>query len=318
MRASSGTTWIGVLASAAIVAAPSAAAAQSAASPSAAAPSPAAPQLLKVEQLRPTVALLVGPGGNITMGYGPGTVLIVDDQVAQISGRVLATVKSLDPRPVATVINTHWHFDHAGGNEALAKQGATIVAHANVKTRLAAGGTINLGARANKQDPAPASALPSRTYETTLTLEGGGDTLKLVHSPNAHTDGDTMVKWTRANVLDMGDVFVRYGLPFIDTQSGGSLRGMIRCVDAGLAMADDQTIIVPGHGEPASKKDLVAYRDALKAIADAVDAGVRAGKTLAEVQAARPADSFPQPPGPLLTPDQFVAAAYETAKAAAK
>jgi cyclase len=303
-------TLAGALALAGGVAAP--ALAQAPAAPG------AAPQLLKVEQLRPTVAMLVGPGGNITMGYGPGTVAIVDDQVGQISARVLATAKSLDPRPVSTVINTHWHFDHAGGNEALAKQGATIVAHANVKTRLAAGGVINLGGRANKQDPAPAAALPSRTYETTLTLQGGGDTLKLMHSPNAHTDGDTMVKWTRANVLDMGDVYVRYGLPFIDTQSGGTLRGMIKCVEAGLAMADDQTIVVPGHGEPATKRDLQAYHDGLKKIADAIEAGVRAGKSLAEVQAAKPTDGFPQPPGGPLSADQFVASAYETAKAAAK
>ncbi len=299
--------WCMGTAAAVALAVPAIAAAQTAA--------PAAPQLLKVEQLRPTVAMLVGPGGNITVGYGPGKLTIVDDQVGQISVRVLATVKSIDPRPVSTVINTHWHFDHAGGNEALAKQGATIVAHENVKTRLAAGGSIVLGGRTNKQDPAPAAALPTKTYTTTLTLEGGGDTLKLTHVDHAHTDGDTMVKWTRANVLDMGDVFVRYGLPFIDAQSGGTLRGMIKCVEAGLAQADDQTIIVPGHGEPATKKDLIAYRDGLKAIADAIDAGVKAGKSLEEVQAAKPAAGFPSPPGGPLTPDQFVAGAYAAAKA---
>jgi glyoxylase-like metal-dependent hydrolase (beta-lactamase superfamily II) len=293
---------------AAVLALPTLAAAQT--------PAPAPPQPLKIEQLRPTVAMLVGPGGNITMGYGPGTVVLVDDQVAEVSARVLATVRAIDPRPVSTVINTHWHFDHAGGNEALAATGAVIVAHANVKARMAAGGTIVLGARTNTYPPAPPSALPKRTYETTLTLDAGGDRLRLVHMPNAHTDGDTMVKWTKANVLDMGDVYVRYGLPFIDTRAGGTLRGMIRCVDAGLALADDQTIIVPGHGEPATKKDLAAYRDALAQIADAVDAAVKAGKSLAEVQALKPADSFHQPTNAFLTTDQFVAAAYETARAA--
>ena len=109
---------------------------------------------------------------------------------------------------------------------------------------------------------------------------------------------------------------MRYGLPFIDLRSGGTLRGMIKCVDAGLALADDQTIVVPGHGEPATKKDLAAYRDALAQIADAVDAGMKAGKSLAEVQALRPADGFHQPPNAPLTPDQFVATAYENARQA--
>lgn len=276
------------------------------------APAPSPPKLLKIEQLRPTVALLVGPGGNITMGYGPGQVVLVDAQIAEVSDRVLATAHSLDPRPVGTVINTHWHFDHAGGDGALAKAGATVIAHANVKARMAQGGTIVFGTRSTAYAPSPAAALPARTYQTEMSLEAGGDQLRLVHVANAHTDGDTMVKWKRANVLDMGDVYVRYGLPFIDVRSGGTLRGMIKCVDAGLAMADDQTIVIPGHGEPATKKDLAAYRAALAKIADAVDAQARAGKSLADIQAMRPADGFVQPPGAPLSPDQFVATAYET------
>jgi glyoxylase-like metal-dependent hydrolase (beta-lactamase superfamily II) len=271
----------------------------------------------RVEQLRPAVALLVGAGGNTTIGYGAAGVAIVDDKIVEASDQMLAELKKVDPRPVGLVINTHWHFDHAGGNEALAKQGAVVIAHANVKVRMAKGGTIVMGARSADYGPSPAIALPVRTYEKELTVTGGGDTLRLVHVPNAHTDGDTIVKWTHANVLDMGDVYVRYGLPFIDIRSGGTLRGMIKCVEVGLAMTDDQTIVVPGHGAPATRADLMAYRDALVRIADAVDAGVRAGKSLAEVQALRPADDFPKPPGTPLTPNQFVATAYENAAQAA-
>lgn len=281
----------------------------------AAAQAPARPQF-KVEELRPTVSLVIGAGGNTTVGRGADGVAIVDDKVIQASDALLAQLKAIDPRPVSLVINTHWHFDHSDGNAALAKQGAVIVAHQNVKVRMAKGGTIVMGARSTDYPPSPAQALPARTYETELTVSGGGDRLRLVHVPNAHTDGDTIIKWTRANVLDMGDVYVRYGLPFIDIRSGGTLRGMIKCVEAGLALTDDKTIVVPGHGEPATRKDLADYRDALIRIADAVDAGVRAGKSLAEVQAMRPADSFPQPQGAPLTPDQFVATAYEMAKAA--
>jgi glyoxylase-like metal-dependent hydrolase (beta-lactamase superfamily II) len=276
---------------------------------------PPRPQF-KVEQLRPSVSLVIGAGGNTTVGRGADGVAIVDDKVAPASDALLAQLKEIDPRPVSLVINTHWHFDHSDGNAALAKQGAVIVAHQNVKLRMAKGGTIVMGARSSDYAPSPAQALPARTYETELTISGGGDRLRLIHVPNAHTDGDTIVKWTRANVLDMGDVYVRYGLPFIDARSGGTLRGMIKCVEAGLAVADEQTIVVPGHGEPATWKDLADYRDALVRIADAVDAGVRAGKSLADVQAARPADGFVQPAGAPLTPDQFVATAYEAAKPA--
>lgn len=285
-------------------------------SSSAVAQTPPRPQF-KVEQLRPTVALLVGAGGNTTVGHGAAGVAIVDDKVPEAADLALAELRKIDPRPVSMVINTHWHFDHAGGNEVLTKQGAVVVAHANVKFRMVKGGTIVMGARSSDYAPSPPGALPTRTYEKELTVSGGGDRLRLVHVPNAHTDGDTIVKWTAANVLDMGDVYVRYGLPFIDIRSGGTLRGMIACVEAGLAMTDDQTIVVPGHGEPATRKDLMGYRDALVRIADAVDAGVRAGKSLAEVQALRPADGFPLPPGAPLTPDQFVATAYENATHAA-
>ena len=279
----------------------------------AAAQAPARPPPLKVEQLRPNVALVVGAGGNTTVGYGVDGVAIVDDKVVQASDALIATLKTIDPRPVSLVINTHWHFDHSDGNAALAKQGATIVAHANVKVRMAKGGTITMGTRSTDYAPSPPEALPKRTYDKELAIAGGGDRLRLVHVPNAHTDGDTIVKWTKANVLDMGDVYVRYGLPFIDIRSGGTLRGMIKCVEAGMALSDDRTIVIPGHGEPATKADLAAYRDALRKIADAVDAGVKAGKSLAEIQAAKPADGFPQPPGAPLTPDQFVATAYANA-----
>ena len=275
-----------------------------------------APIQFKVEQLRPSVSLITGGGGNTTVGRGPDGIAIVDDKTVTSTDALLAQIKAIDPRPISLVINTHWHFDHSDGNAAMAKQGATIVAHQNVTVHMAKGGTMIMGSRTINQVPATAQALPTRTYDTELTIPGGGDSLHLVHVANAHTDGDTIIKWTKANVLDMGDVYVRYGLPFIDIRSGGTLRGMIKCVEAGLALTDEQTIVVPGHGEPATRKDLADYRDALIRIADAVDAGVRAGKSLAEVQAARPADGFAQPPGATLTPDQFVATAYENAKQA--
>lgn len=281
------------------------------------APAQPPPGFLSVTLLRPGIAVIHGPtdasGSNITVGYGPGDLVIVDDQVPGLTDQVIAQVKTLDARPIKWVINTHWHNDHAGGNEVLAKAGARIVAHANVKPRLARGAVVMVGDQRNDLLPAPAIALPSRTYRTTMTLTTGGDRLKLVHVPHAHTDGDTIVKWTRANVLDMGDVYVRYGLPFIDLDAGGSLRGLIACVDAGLALSDDDTVVIPGHGNPATRKDLAAYRAMLARIADTVETAVGAGKTLDQVQALRSADGIPQSV-PAMTPDQFVAQAYASSK----
>jgi len=272
----------------------------------AAAPAP----VFKIEQLTPTVALVLGPGGDVTVGHGPGEVVLVDAEVPQLASQLIAAVRTLDPRPIKTVINTHWHFDHVGGDEALAKTGATIVAQANVQARMAKGGTIAFAQMSIP--PASKAALPTRTYETSLSITAGGDVLKLVHVPNAHTDGDTLVKWTRANILDMGDVYIRYGLPFIDISSGGSLKGLIAGVDQGLALSDEHTTIIPGHGEPATRRDLVAYRDQLQQIAKAVEAQIRAGKPLAEIQALRLADGWKQAPDAFVKPDAFIAIAYES------
>jgi glyoxylase-like metal-dependent hydrolase (beta-lactamase superfamily II) len=295
-----------------------AAALAAAASLALAQPAPGPPKLLKVTPLRPGVALLVGPGGNITMGYGPGKVVLVDTEIAAAADAAIATAASLDPRPVAVAIDTHWHFDHAGGDAALRKAGAEVIAHANVAARLKQGGTVTLGKRVTNFPPAPAEALPSRTYDKELTLEAGGDRLRLVHPEHAHTDGDTIVKWTKANVLDMGDIYVRYGLPFVDTASGGSLRGMVRGVEAGLALCDKDTIVIPGHGDPASRADLAAYRDRLAKIADGVDKAIREGKTLEQTQALRLADDFPLTPQSPISPDQFVAMAYASAQPAGR
>lgn len=270
----------------------------------------APPPIFKVEPLTPAVALLVGPGGNVTVGHGAGGVVLVDAEVVQLAPQLIAAVRTLDPEPIKTVIDTHWHFDHVGGNEALAKEGAVIVAQANVRVRMAKG----IAVAEMTIPPAVEAALPTRTYATSLSIAAGGDVLKLVHVPNAHTDGDTLVKWTRANILDMGDVYVRYGLPFVDLASGGSLRGFIAAVDKGLALSDARTVIVPGHGEPATRRDLVAYRDQLLRIAEAVEGQVRAGRSLAEVQALRLADGWTQGSDAFVKPDAFIAMAYESSQ----
>lgn len=234
-------------------------------------------------KLGPGVAVLFGAGGNIGVSYGADGTVFVDDQFAPLTPKILEATRALDPKPVKFVINTHWHFDHSGGNENLGKQGSVIVAHDNVRRRMSMEGIIeelNL-----KFPPSPNAALPSVTFGDGVTLHLNGDTLKVVHVRAAHTDGDAIVKWERANVLHMGDVFNRAGTPFVDRSSGGSVAGMIAAMDVALGLADDKTQVIPGHGPVGTKADMQAYRDALVAFNARIAAEVKAGKTQEQILA---------------------------------
>jgi glyoxylase-like metal-dependent hydrolase (beta-lactamase superfamily II) len=265
---------------------------------------------IRIEKIAPGVAVLFGAGGNIGLSYGADGNIIVDDQYAPMSDRILAAVASVDPDPVRFVVNTHWHGDHTGGNEAMGRSGAAIVAHSNVRTRMSSEQFI---AALNSRVPAsPAMALPVVTFEDGVTLHLNGDTLHVVHVANAHTDGDSLVHWQKANVLHMGDTFFhKFSLPFIDLSSGGSIDGLIAAVDKGLAASNETTRIIPGHGPVASKADLAAYRAMLVDVRAKVAAGIRAGRSLAQIQATRPAAPYGMADG-FIKPDQFVAFVHES------
>jgi cyclase len=279
-----------------------------------AAPAAAQPDLskveVKVEKIAPGVAVLFGAGGNIGLSYGADGNIVVDDQYAPMSEKILAAIATVDPDPVRFVVNTHWHGDHTGGNEAMGRGGAVIVAHNNVRTRMSSEQFI---AALNSRVPAsPAVALPVVTFGEGLTLHLNGDTLHVVHVAHAHTDGDSLVHWQKANVLHMGDTFFhKFSLPFIDLSSGGSIDGLIAAVDKGLAWSNDQTRIIPGHGPVASKAELAAYRAMLIDIRSKVAAGIRAKRTLAQIQAAKPAAPYGMAEG-FIKPDQFVAFVHES------
>lgn len=265
---------------------------------------------VKVEKIAPGVAVLFGAGGNIGLSYGADGNIIVDDQYAPMSEKIAAAIATVDPDPVRFVINTHWHGDHTGGNEAMGKRGAVIVAHDNVRRRMS---TEQFIAALDSRVPAsPVAALPVVTFEDGVTLHLNGDTLHLVHVADAHTDGDSLVHWQKANILHMGDTFFhKFSLPFIDLSSGGSVDGLIAAVDKGLAMSNESTRIIPGHGPVASRADLVAYRAMLADIRARVAAGIAAKRSLAEIQATRPAAAYGMSDG-FIKPDQFVAFVYES------
>lgn len=263
---------------------------------------------IRVERLAPGVAVLVGEGGNIGLSYGEDGNVLIDDQFAPLTDKILAAVRTLDPDPVEFLINTHWHGDHTGGNENFGKAGAVIMAHENVRKRLAAGRPEG----DSPIPPAPEAALPVVTYGDGVTVHLNGDDMHVIHVANAHTDGDSLVHWQRANVLHMGDSFFhRVTFPFIDLSSGGSIDGIIAAANLGLKLAGPATPIIPGHGPMATRADLLAYRDMLVDIRGKVAAGIAAGQTLEQIQAAKPAARYGMPDG-FVKPDQFVEAVYNS------
>ena len=264
---------------------------------------------VKAERIAPGVAVLTGPGGNIGLSYGVDGNAIIDDQFAPLTDKIVAAVRSIDPDPVRFVINTHWHGDHTGGNENFGRAGAVIVAHDNVRARMAVEQVARIGGE--RRTPAsPKAALPVLTFARSLTLHLNGDELDVVHVARAHTDGDALIRWRRANVLHMGDTFFhKISLPFIDVDSGGSIDGAIAAARRGLELSDAGTRIIPGHGPMATRADLQAYLAMLEDVRAKVFAGIKAKRTLAQIQASRPAARYGMTDG-FMKPDQFVGLVY--------
>jgi glyoxylase-like metal-dependent hydrolase (beta-lactamase superfamily II) len=257
--------------------------------------------------------MLTGAGGNIGLSVGEDAAFVIDDQFAPLTEKILAAVRKVTDKPVRFVINTHWHGDHTGGNENLGKAGAVILAHDNVRKRMS---VEQFNRDLDRRSPAsPKGALPVVTFSESATLHLNGDTVHLVHVPPAHTDGDSIVHFSTANVLHMGDLFVNGSYPFVDRGSGGTLEGIIGAADKALAMANDTTKIIPGHGPLGSKADLKTYRDVLTTVRDRVSSLIKEGKSLSEVQAAQPSKDFDAKWGTgFQKPDQFLAVAYASLK----
>ena len=266
---------------------------------------------IKAQQLAPGVAVLFGAGGNIGVAHGQDGTVLIDDQFAPLTGKIQKAVTDLGATPVKFLINTHWHYDHSGGNENLGKAGAIIMAHDNVRVRMAAGATV----AGNVIPPAPKAALPVITYADGLKLHLNGEEVRVIHMPVGHTDGDSIIHWTKSNVIHMGDLFF-FGMsyPFVDGSSGGNVRGIVLAADKALAIADDKTQIIPGHGAVATKADLLKYRNMVAEIIGKVEAGIKAGQTLDQIKALRPADGYGVKADGFITADRFVETVYAMVK----
>ncbi len=265
---------------------------------------------IKTEVVTPGVAVLFGAGGNIAVSHGADGTVLVDDQFAPLTPKLEAAVAALGAKPVKWLINTHWHGDHSGGNENFGKAGAMIMAHDHVRERMAAGQML----RGEAVPPAAKEALPILTYHDGISLHLNGDTLRIMHAPHAHTDGDSILHWQTANVFHMGDLFFnKVTLPFIDLESGGSAYGLLAAADKVLALANDKSVIIPGHGPLATKAELAAYRAMLAEVIAAVESAKAAGKTLEQVQAMKPAAKY-EVPKAFISGDAFVAAVFNSEK----
>jgi len=260
---------------------------------------------IKAEKLADGVAVLFGAGGNIGVSYGPDGTVLIDDQYAPLTGKIQAAVKDLGADPVKYLINTHWHGDHSGGNENLGRAGALIMAHDHVRERLIKGN--------DRVPPAAPEALPVITYHDGIKLHLNGDEVRVQHMKHAHTDGDSIVFWKKANILHMGDLFFhKMSLPFIDLSSGGNARGVLAAAEKALTMVDDETKIIPGHGPMATRADLIAYRDMLQSVITAVEKAQGEGKSLAAVQTMKPAAQWDVNPDAFIKGDAFVEAVYKS------
>jgi cyclase len=256
------------------------------------------------------IYMLVGQGGNIGVSAGADGVFLIDDQFAPLTPKIQAAVAAISDQPIRFLVNTHWHFDHTGGNENLGNAGVVLVAHDNVRTRLAAGGLVEFFK--NQEPPAPKAALPVITFAESVTFHLNGDDLYVFHVPPAHTDGDSIIHFKNANVVHMGDVYFNGLYPFIDGSSGGSVDGVIAAAEKVLAMVDDETKIIPGHGALSNRAELAAYVEMLKDVRAKIGALLDAGKSLEETLAAKPTAAWDDPWGKaFLTPEQFTTIVYQ-------
>lgn len=255
------------------------------------------------------IYMLVGLGGNIGVGVGEDGVFLIDDQFAPLTEKIRGAVGKLSSSPIRFLLNTHWHPDHTGGNENLGTTGTVIIAHDNVREQM----TVPhfLEAFNLKIPPSPPGALPIVTFNDTVTLHLNGETIEAFHVPFAHTDGDTIIYFHQGNVIHAGDIFFNGMYPFIDISTGGSITGTIAAVEHMLAIANNETKIIPGHGPLGTRTELVEYRYMLLTVKRRVEEAIALGMSLEALIASQPTADLDEKWGKgFLRPEQFLKIVY--------
>ncbi|MCP4161815.1 MAG: MBL fold metallo-hydrolase [Deltaproteobacteria bacterium] len=260
---------------------------------------------IKTIKVTKNIHMLMGAGGNLGVSTGKSGTFLIDDQYAPLTKKILEAISGITKKPIKFLINTHWHFDHTGGNENIGKGDTVIVAHDNVRKRMSTGQMMK--AFNFKVPAAKPQALPVVTFPTSLTFHWNDETIEVKHFAHAHTDGDSVVFFKKANVIHTGDLFFNGIYPFIDVESGGSVEGMIESVDKVLNRANSKTKIIPGHGPLATVKDLKAYRNMLSTVYKRIARLLKNGKTVKEIVASKPTADLDSKWGKgFLKPDQWV------------
>lgn len=271
--------------------------------------SPASAQPLEVIEVAPGVHMLRVPAlisGNIGVASGADRTMIIDTSFAALTPLIRNAIAGFAQKPVSIVLNTHYHGDHTGGNANFAQTGAVIYAHDNTRLRLE-------GAPVDQRERETDASLPMITFDNTMSLYVNGEHIYVFHVANAHTDGDVIVHFQNANVFQMGDIFFNFRYPYIDTDAGGTIEGIIAAVDQVLAIADDETLIIPGHGPLSDRATLVAYREMLETVRERVSIAIDEGRTLAQILSLRPTAEFDvQCGGGDVTAGDFVSMVYRS------
>jgi cyclase len=271
---------------------------------------------IKVTKVSGNIYMLEGEGGNIAASVGEDGIVIVDDQFAPLADKIQVALKGLGitDKPVRFVINTHYHGDHAGGNVPFSQSGSTVIAQDNVRKRLESGGTAGNGS-SMKMDvkPAEKAALPIITFEHDVTVHLNGEDIRALHFPAGHTDGDSIIFFPKNNVVHMGDDFVRYGFPFIDVASGGSVQGMIAAMEKATAQLPVDVKVIPGHGQLSDLNDVREFVKMLKETSAVVEKALKQHKTLEQMKQDRILDPWAKRwNGDFVKTDAFIETLYNS------
>jgi len=270
---------------------------------------------VKASKVSGNVYMLEGAGGNIGASIGEDGIVIVDDQFAPLAEKIQAALKSLGitDKPVRFVINTHYHGDHTGGNAPFSGTGSTVIAQDNVRKRLESGGTAGNGGSIKMENkPAEKAALPIITFEHDVTVHLNGEDIRALHFPSGHTDGDSIIFFPKNNVVHMGDDFVRYGFPFIDVSSGGSVQGMIAAMEKASAQLPADVKVIPGHGAISNLDDVREFTKMLKETSAVVQKALDAHKTLEQMKQEKILDPWKKWSGDFVNTDAFIETLYNS------
>jgi cyclase len=270
---------------------------------------------IKVTKVSGNIYMLEGQGGNIAASVGEDGIVIVDDQFAPLAEKIQAALKNLGitDKPVRFVINTHYHGDHTGGNVPFANAGSTVIAQDNVRKRLESGGTAGNGGSVKMDVPAaPKAALPVITFEHDVTVHLNGEDIRALHFPAGHTDGDAVIFFPKNNVVHMGDDFVRYGFPFIDVASGGSVQGMIAAMEKTSAELPADVKVIPGHGAVSNLDDVREFVKMLKETSAAVQKAIDQHKTLEQMKQEKILEPWKKWSGDSIDADKFIETLYNS------